>query len=85
LGDQFNEDEMGGAYSTYNVVRYSFKLLSVKSDGKKPLVKRKCGLKENIEADVKTMLFEVLQWIHVSQNRVHWWTLVDTVINIWVP
>jgi len=28
---------------------------------------------------------KVVDWIHLAQNRVHWWALVNTVMNLRVP
>jgi hypothetical protein len=29
--------------------------------------------------------FKVVDWIHVTQNRVQWWDLLSTVLNLWIP
>jgi hypothetical protein len=26
-----------------------------------------------------------VDWIHLAQKRDQWWTLVNTVMNLWVP
>jgi hypothetical protein len=26
-----------------------------------------------------------VDWIHVAQDRYKWWTVVNTVMNLWFP
>jgi hypothetical protein len=26
-----------------------------------------------------------VDWMHLAQNRDSWWSLVNTVLNLWVP
>jgi hypothetical protein len=28
---------------------------------------------------------EVVDWMHLAQDRDQWWTLVNTVMNHWFP
>jgi hypothetical protein len=35
--------------------------------------------------DLRKIGWEVVDWIHVAQDRYHWWALVDMVMNFKVP
>jgi hypothetical protein len=41
--------------------------------------------KDNIKIDFKEIELEVLDWIHLFQDRDRWRALVDTAMNIRVP
>jgi hypothetical protein len=40
---------------------------------------------ENIRTDVREVGWEVVNWIHVGQDRHQWRTLFDTVMNLRFP
>jgi hypothetical protein len=40
---------------------------------------------DNIKMDLKKILLENVDWIHLAQNRDQWQILVDTVMNHQVP
>jgi hypothetical protein len=44
------------------------------------LVKRKVPRMNIIETESKG-----LKWIHLAHDRTQWWSLVNTVMKIWVP
>jgi hypothetical protein len=35
--------------------------------------------------DLRQIGLDILEWIHVAQDNVKWWTVVNTVKNHWVP
>jgi len=35
--------------------------------------------------DLKERVCKDLNWMHLVQDRDHWWALVDTVLNLQVP
>jgi hypothetical protein len=43
------------------------------------------GLYLNIITDLKKIGWEVVEWMCLAQDRVQWRTLVNTVMNLWVP
>jgi hypothetical protein len=34
--------------------------------------------------NIKEVILEGLNWIYLAQDMGHWWTLVNTVIDLWV-
>jgi hypothetical protein len=45
----------------------------------------KCRREDNIKIDLQEVECEVMDWIELAQNRYSWRTLVNAVMNIWVP
>jgi hypothetical protein len=39
----------------------------------------------NTKMDLKEIWCEDLYWIHLAQDRIQWWVLVNTIMNHWVP
>jgi hypothetical protein len=35
--------------------------------------------------DLREIGFEDAGWIHLVQNRVQWWILINTIMQHWVP
>jgi len=35
--------------------------------------------------DLREIVWEGVDWIHLAQNRVQWWALVNMVMNLGVP
>jgi hypothetical protein len=40
---------------------------------------------DNIKVNLKEIGYKVRVWIHLAENRIQWRTLVNTVINYWIP
>jgi hypothetical protein len=40
---------------------------------------------DNIKVDLREIEFVGVGWIHVTQDRDRWWTIVNAVMNIRVP
>jgi hypothetical protein len=56
-----------------------------KSEGKRPLGRYKHIWDYNIRMDIKEIVLESSDWIHVAQDRDQWCALVNTVMNLRVP
>jgi hypothetical protein len=41
--------------------------------------------KNNIKMNLKDITWECLDWIHLAQDRVQWWAIVNTVMNFRAP
>jgi hypothetical protein len=61
------------------------KMLDVKPDGKRPLGRSRRRWENNIRMDIREIGWEVVDWIHVGEDRDQWRVLVNTVINFRVP
>jgi hypothetical protein len=35
--------------------------------------------------DLREIRIDGANWIQLAQDRVRWWTWVNTVMNLWVP
>jgi hypothetical protein len=67
-------------------MRNAYKILSGKPEGKRPLVKRRRRWEDDIRVDLReTTGWEVVCWIHLSQDGDRWWAVVNTVTNLRVP
>jgi hypothetical protein len=60
--------------------RNTYRLLVGKPEGKRPLGRPRRRWKDNINIDLVD-----IEWNVLCQNRDQWWTLVNTVMNLWVP
>jgi hypothetical protein len=38
-----------------------------------------------VTKNLKEKLWEVVDWIHLAQDREKWWVLGDNEMNFWVP
>jgi len=62
-------------------VRRKYKSLVGKPEGKST----QGGRKDNIKTGPKKLWREDVDWIHMSEVRVHWQVLMNTVMNHLVP
>jgi hypothetical protein len=53
-------------------------------EGKRPLETSRSRWEGNIRTILKEINWEIVDWINLAQDRDHWRTLVNTVMNIWV-
>jgi hypothetical protein len=52
---------------------------------KRPLGRPRHRWEDNIKMDLRDIEFGDVYWIHLAQDRVSWWALVNTVMNLRVP
>jgi hypothetical protein len=70
LGDKFENNEIGGAYTTYGGGAY--RVLVGKSVRKRPLGRPRLSCKCNIKMDLKAVGCEGMDWIKLVQDRDRW-------------
>jgi hypothetical protein len=39
-------------------------------------------MRNNIRSDVRDVGWEIVDWIHLAQDRDQWWAVVNTVMNL---
>jgi hypothetical protein len=83
--DQVLEDAMGRACSMHGGKRNAFRILVGKPEGKRPLGRPRCRWKDNIKMGLREIGWGGMDWIYLAQDRDQWKTLVNTVMNLWVP
>jgi hypothetical protein len=65
-------------------MKSTYRILKVKSEGKRPLGKPRSRWDDNIKMDLREIGWEV-DWIHLAEDKDQWWTLVNTIMNFRVP
>jgi hypothetical protein len=66
--------------------RNAYRVLVGKPEGERPLGRLKSRWEDNIKMDCRGIGWGGMDWIHLAQNRDQWWwTLVNVVMNLWVP
>jgi hypothetical protein len=66
-------------------MRYLYQILVGKPERKRPHGRLRHRWEDSITMYLREIGREVVDWIHLTQNRVQWRTLVNTVMNIQVP
>jgi hypothetical protein len=69
---------MGEMRNTYNI-------LVGKPEGKRPFRRSGHRWEDNIRMDFREIRWEDVDWLHLAQDREQWWTVVNRVMNLWVP
>jgi hypothetical protein len=62
-----------------------YRVLVGRPEGKRPLGRHRRRWEDNIKLDLREIGIDGANWIRLAQNRVQWWTFVNTVINLQVP
>ena len=65
--------------------RVIYRVLVGKPEGKRPLGRPRLRWEDNIMMDLQEVGFGGMDWIKLAQDRDRWWTLVNAVMNLWVP
>jgi hypothetical protein len=66
-------------------MKNAYKILVGKSEVKIPLGRPRRRWKDNIRMNLREIVWEVVGWIHLSQDRDQWRAVVNTIMNLWVP
>jgi hypothetical protein len=56
-----------------------------KPEGKKVLGRSWYRWENNIKIDLKEIVWIDMDWIYLAENSNKWWTVGNTVMNLWVP
>jgi hypothetical protein len=62
-----------------------YRVLVVKSEGKRPLGRPRRRREDNIKLDLRETGIDGTNWIRLAQDRVKWRAFVNTVMNLRVP
>ena len=65
--------------------RGMYRVLVGKPEGKTPLGRPRCRWEDNIKMDLQEVGCGSMDWIDLAQDRDRWRTLVNAVMNLWVP
>jgi len=85
LGDQIEKNEMCGACSTYGERRGVYRVLVVKTEGKRSLRRPRLRWQDNIKMDLQEVGWRDMDWIYLAQNRYSWRDVVNAVMKLRVP
>jgi hypothetical protein len=64
--------------------RNEYRVLVGKPKGKRPLERPRHRWEDGIRMDLGEIGRGGVEWIHLAQDRDHWWALVNAVMNLWV-
>jgi hypothetical protein len=62
-------------------IRNVYKTLVIKTESKRPLERLRCRWEDNIKMDLRDMGWEIVEWMHLAQDRDQWQALVNAVMN----
>jgi hypothetical protein len=62
-----------------------YRVLVGRPEGKRPLGTPRRRWEDHIKLDLREIGIEGENWIQLAQERVHWWALVNTAMNLRVP
>jgi hypothetical protein len=79
------QNEVGRACNTNGGKRIAYRILVGKPEEKRPLGRPSRRWIDNIEMDLREIVWDGIDWIGLAQDRDHWRTLVSTVMNLRVP
>jgi hypothetical protein len=62
-----------------------YNILVGNPEGKRPLGRPRHRWEDNIRMDPREREWEIVDWMHLAQNRDQWQFLMNTVVNIRIP
>jgi len=66
-------------------MRSVYSILVGKPEGNRPLERSRHRWEGNIRMDLREIVWESVDWIHLARDRDQWRAVVNTVMNPWVP
>jgi len=85
VGGKIEKNEIGGACSAYGEGRDVYSVLVGKHEGKRSLGRPRRRWEDSIKMDLQEVRYGGMDWNELSQDRDRWRTLVNAVMNRWVP
>jgi hypothetical protein len=65
--------------------RSAYRALVGKPEGRRPLGRPMHKWEDNIKMDLRQVGWGGMDWISLAQDRDRWRSLVNVVMNLWVP
>jgi hypothetical protein len=65
-------------------MRNAYKILLGKPEGKRSLGRHRHRCEDNIRIDLREIVWENVDWMHLAQDREQWCALVNMIMNLWV-
>jgi hypothetical protein len=62
-----------------------YRVLMGKPEGTRPLVRLRRRWVDNFRMDLQEVGCGYMDWVGVAQDRDSWRTIVNAVMNLWVP
>jgi hypothetical protein len=75
---------VGRACGTHGEGRRVYRVLVGRSEGKRPLGRRRHRWEDNIKLDFREIGIDGANWIWLAQDKVQWRAFVSTVMNLGV-
>jgi hypothetical protein len=66
-------------------MRYAYRVLVGKSEGRRPLGRLRRRGEDNIKMDLREVGWGGMDWINLAQDMGRWRGLLNTVMNLRVP
>jgi hypothetical protein len=85
LTDQIKKNEMDGACGMYGGEERFIQGFGGKLKRKRRLGRCRCRWKDDIKVNLKEVGWEIVDWIDLAHDRDKWQTLMNVVMNLWVP
>jgi hypothetical protein len=63
-------------------MRNAYNILVGKPEGKWPLARSRSRWEDNIRMNLKEIGWEIVDWIHLTQDRDQWRAVGNTVMNL---
>jgi len=76
---------MMGHVAHMGEMRNAYRVLVGKLEGMLPLRRSRHTWENTVRMDLWRIWCEIVDFIHLAQDRDQWWALVNTVINLRVP
>jgi hypothetical protein len=81
--EEMKEDDVDGACSMHGRdMRHADKIFAGKPEGERPFRRHRRKWEENMRMGLTETGLEGVDWILLAQDRVQWWALVNTMMNI---
>jgi hypothetical protein len=62
-----------------------YRVLVRRPEGKRPLGRARRRWEDNIKKDLREIDINGGNWFQLAQDRVQWWAIMNTVVNLRVP
>jgi hypothetical protein len=83
--NQFKEDRVAWHVVLTGKMENTYKILVGKHEEEGQIGRISLKREGHAIMDLTGLLWDVVKWIHLAQNRDQWWALVKTIMNLRIP